>query len=55
LEIYSNFTLLPEHDDSAGGEDKLLAAKLDNYVPVMVKFDEYFQKRDPQLMLREKY
>jgi len=23
--------------------------------PYMAKFDEYFQKRDPQLMLREKF
>jgi hypothetical protein len=55
LEIYSNFTYLPERDDSAGGKDKLLAEKLDNYAAVMVKFDEHFQKRDPPLMLREKF
>ena len=55
LEIYSNFTYLPERDDPAGGEDKLPAENPDNYATVMAKFDEYFQKRDPQLMLREKF
>jgi len=42
LEIYSNFTYLPERDESAGGEDKLLAEKLDNYATVMVRFADYF-------------
>ena len=55
LEIYSHFTFLPERDDPAGGEDKLPAENPDNYATVMAKFDEYFQKRDPQLMLREKF
>ena len=55
LEINSYFTYLPERDDSASGEDKLLAENPDNYAAVMAKFDKYFQKRDPQLMLREKF
>ena len=55
LEIYSNFIFLSERDDPAGGEDKLPAESPDNYATVMAKFDEYFQKRDPQLMLREKF
>lgn len=55
LEIYSNFTYLPERDDPAGGEEKLPAEDSDNYATVVAKFDEYFQKRDPQLMLREKF
>jgi len=55
LEIYSNFIFLPEHDDPAGGEDKLPAENPVNYATVMAKFDEYFQKQDPQLMLREKF
>ena len=55
LEIYSNFIFLPERDDPAGGEDKLPAQNPDNYATVMAKFDEYFQKRDPQFMLREKF
>lgn len=55
LEIYSNFIFLPERDDPAGGEEKLPAENPDNYATVMAKFDEYFQKRDPQLMLREKF
>ena len=53
LEIYSNFIFLPERDDPAGGEDKLPAENPDNYATVIAKFDEYFQKRDPQLMLRK--
>ena len=55
LEIYSNFIFLPERDDPAGGEDKLPAENSDNYATVMAKFDEYFQKRDPQIILREKF
>ena len=55
LEIYSNFIFLPERDDPAGGEDKLPAENPENYATVTAKFDEYFQKRDPQLMLREKF
>ena len=55
LEIYSNFIFLPKHGDPTGGEDKLPAETPDNYMTVMAKFDEYFQKRDPQLMLREKF
>ena len=55
LEIYSNFTYLPERDDPAGGKDKLPAENSENYATVTAKFDEYFQKRDPQLMLREKF
>ena len=55
LEIYSNFTYLPERDDPAGGEERLPAESCDNYATVLAKFDQYFQKRDPQLMLREKF
>ncbi|PFX26147.1 hypothetical protein AWC38_SpisGene9202 [Stylophora pistillata] len=55
LEIYSNFIYLPERDDPAGGEDKLPAENPDDYATVLAKFDEYFHKRDTQLMLREKF
>ena len=51
LEICSNFVYLPERDDPAGGEAKLSAENPDIYA----KFEAYFQKRDPQLMLREKF
>ena len=54
LEIYSNFTYLPERDNPAGEEEKLPAEDSDNYATVVAKFDEYSQKRDPQLMLKEK-
>ena len=50
LEIY-----LPERDNPAGGEERFPAESCDNYVTVLAKFDQYFQKRDPQLMLREKF
>ena len=55
LEIYSNFVYLPERDDPAGGKDKLPAETPDNCATAIAKFDEFFQKRDPQLMLREKF
>ena len=53
LGIYSNFTFLPEHDDPAGGEDKLSAEHPGSNVTVMAKFDE-IKKRDSQLMLQGK-
>ena len=55
LESYSNFIFLPECDDPTGGEDKLPAENSDNYATIMAKFDEYFQKREPQLMLCQKF
>ena len=55
LELYSNFVYLTERDDPARGEAKLPAANPDNYATVLAKFEAYFQKRDPQLMLREKF
>ena len=51
LEIYSNFIFLSERDVLS----KITAENPDNYATVMAKFDEYFQKRDPQLMLRKKF
>ena len=50
LEIFS-----PKHDDPSKGEGKLAAENPDNYATTMAKFNEYFRKRDPQLMLREKF
>ena len=55
VEIHSNFTYLSERPDPAGGEDPLPAESPDNYDTVIYKFNEYFTKRDPQLMLREKF
>ena len=43
LEIYLNFVYLPERDDPAGGEAKLLAKNPDNYATVLAKFEAYFQ------------
>ena len=54
LEIYSNFQFLAERDNPDGG-DKLPAESPDNLHTVTEKFNEFFTKRDPQLMLREKF
>ena len=55
LEVYTNFTYLPERPDPTGGEAPLSAENTDKYDTVIRKFDKYFAKRDPQLMLREKF
>ncbi len=52
LEIYSNFQFLPERENPAGGEN-LPAENSEDYATVVGKFDLFFTKRDPQLMLRE--
>ena len=52
LEIYENLDFLPRRtidDQEIPAEDK------DNFDCVIKKYDEYFTKRDPQLMLREKF
>ena len=43
LEIYSNFSYLPERDDPAGGEDKLPAENPDNYATVMASMMNTFK------------
>lgn len=55
LEINSNFIFLSERDVLSEGEGKFPAEDPDNFATVMAKFNECFQKRDPQLMLREKF
>lgn len=54
LEIFANFVYVPECDDSAGGKDKLPAENPENFATTITNFDEFFQKRNSQLMLREK-
>ena len=54
LEIYSNFQFLPERENPAGGEN-LPAENSEDYATVVGKFDLFFTKRDPQLMLREQF
>ena len=49
------FHHLPERPDPVGGEAPLPAENPDKYDTVIRKFDEYFTKRDPQLMLRAKF
>ena len=55
LEIYSNFVYLPDREDHVGGQVKLPAENPDNYSTVLAKFEAYFQKQDPQMMLRQKF
>ena len=47
-EIYTNFTFAPATQDGTPAENT-------KYDKVVDKFDQYFTKRDPQLMLREKF
>ena len=54
VEIYSNFAYLPERDNPDGRE-KLPAENPEHYKTVIEKFDAFFMKRDPQLMLREQF
>ncbi|EDO29904.1 predicted protein, partial [Nematostella vectensis] len=54
LEIYSNFIFRPDQPNPDGG-DPIPGENPDNYKTVIEKFDQYFTKRDPQLMLREKF
>nr|XP_039271206.1 uncharacterized protein LOC120345729 [Styela clava] len=53
IDIFANFTFFAERPNPSGG-DVLPAEDRDDYETVIKKFDEYFTKRDPQLMLREK-
>ena len=56
IEIFQNFTFLPERADPNGEEiDRLPAESRDDYNCVVNKFAEFFHKRDPQLMLREQF
>ena len=56
IEIFQNFTYLPERADPDGEDgDRLPAENRDNFDTVVNKFAEFFHKRDPQLMLREQF
>lgn len=55
LEIFANFVYVPERDHPVGGKDKLPAENTENIATTVTKFDESFRKRNPQLMLREKF
>ena len=46
VEIYTNFQFPPATKTTDDSTD---------YAKVVEKFDSYFTKRDPQLMLREKF
>ena len=55
MEIYINFTYLPERPDPADGEAPLPAESPGKYNTVIRKFDEYFMKKDSHLVLRERF
>lgn len=55
LEIYSNFVFLGERPNPDDAANPLPAENRSNYATVLGKFDQYFQQRDPQLMLREQF
>ena len=52
VDVYDNFEYLPARQ--VDGDD-LPAESKNNYNCVVRKFDDYFTKRDPQLMLRERF
>ena len=55
LEIYGNFVFQPERLDPDNANRRLPAESRDVYAVVVRKFNEFFNRRDPQLMLREQF
>ena len=55
IEIYRNFHFTPTTPSAEEGGDPIPGEDRNNYDTVVGKFDAYFTKRDPQLMLREKF
>lgn len=55
LEIHANFVFLPQRPDPANPAANLPAEKKDSCDTVVGKFNSFFHRRDPQLMLREQY
>lgn len=55
LEIFSNFKFLEARPDPDNEGHQLPAERKDDYTTVVRKFDEFFHRRDPQLMLREQF
>ena len=54
IDIYTNFEFLPQRENPNTDGNLPAENKLD-YDTVLIKFDAYFTKRDPQLMLRERF
>ena len=55
IEILANFHFAPRTPNLEEGGDPIPGEDRNNYVSVVGKYDAYFTKRDPQLMLREKF
>ena len=53
IESFSNIAYLPEGPDPDDENRRLSAVSKDDYATVIRKFDEFFNWRDLQLMLRE--
>ena len=54
-DIFKNFTFLPERPNPNNVDENLPAEDKNDYATVMSKFDQFFTRRDPQLMIREKF
>ena len=55
LDIYDSFTFLPAHPNPIQGQPALPMEDPNHYETVLEKYANYFGRRDPQLMLREKF
>ena len=55
LEIFENFTYLPQRHNPEDADHPVPAESRDNYATVTRKYDDFFKRRDPQLMLREQF
>ena len=55
IEIYRNFHFTPPTPSAEKSRDPIPGKDRNNYDTVVGKFDAYFTKRDPQLILREKF
>ena len=55
LDIYDTFTFLPARPNPIQGQPALPMEDLNHYETVLEKYADYFGRRDPQLMLREKF
>ena len=55
LDIFDCFTFLPQAPNPIQGQPPRQAEDPNHYDTVLKKYADYFGKRDPQLMLREKF
>ena len=55
IDIYDSFVFIPQHRNPVQGHPAIPAEDPNHYDTVVKKYTEYFGKRDPQLLLREKF